>query len=421
VPLTLEDPRESSRPTGVDNGVIEEARVRQRRRRVTGAALGVVAACASIGLLLIGGRGGSSSGASGEARAGRPLKLALVRGRAFSGGQPALMGVTWSLQAGNVGVCVRVINRGHCNGQPPTRNYPLYGGPGGYSPEEKVGPQGEINAIFVGRGVAALRVAHLGTFRARSAPGLPPGAKQIVFYRPPGSRGSVLPPGVSPKVLVGFGHAKGGPALSETLLDSRGQPIHVGSSAGFTLPNSYWQGSQSPPAAGRCAMSSSLPGTRTDWGQVATVIAPDPSITTAAWLTCLHVGFSQAGASYETALLLNGRSPGARPAALWGAVALPGHPGIYEIPARQREIRIPPLTAAQARHDLAVDTKTVGRVKAEQIIRESDRRVFVDTFIPAGLARRVGPAWLLVNDGTSLAGRLAFLASLHVSKLNVGG
>ena len=419
MPLTLEQPRESSQPPGIDNGVIEEARVRQLRRRWIGGALAVVAAVALIGLLLIGGGSGSSSPPTSGGRSGPPLKLALEHGRAFIGGQPALMGVTWSLQAGNVGVCVRVISRGDCNGQPPTRAYPLYGGPDGFSPEERVGPEGEINAIFTGPGISALRVAHLGTFKAVPAQGLPPGAKQIVFYRPPGSRGSVLPPGMTPTMLRGFERAKAGPALTETLIDARGHAIHVGSAPVFTLPTSYWQGARSP-ANGRCAMSSSLRHTQTDWGQVTTAIAPDRSITTAAWLTCLHVWFTQGGTSYETALLLNARSPGSTPAALWGAVPLPGHAGIYEIPARQRKITVPPLTAAQTRHDLAANTKTVGRSKAEQIIRESDRRVFVDTFIPPGVARRVGPAWLLVDDGNSLAGRLAFLESLHVTKLNLG-
>jgi hypothetical protein len=85
------------------------------------------------------------------------------------------------------------------NGPLPTAAYPIYGGEGGFSPEEKVGPAGEIDAIFTGPGVAAMRVAHLGTFKAESAPGLPPGAKQIIFYRPPGSRGSVLPPDLVPR------------------------------------------------------------------------------------------------------------------------------------------------------------------------------------------------------------------------------
>ena len=418
MPVTLESPKESAPSTAIDNGIIEEARVRQRRRRVIGAALCGVAAAIAISLLSIGGGGGAGPGPSGDPQPGRPLKLTLVRGRAFIGGQPALMGVTWSLQAGNVGVCVGVTGT-DCNGPPPTAAYPVFGGGGGFGPEEKVGPQGEIDAIFTGPGVAAMRVAHLGTFRAESAPGLPPGAKQIVFYRPPGSPGTVLPPGMSPRVLQGFEHARRGPALTETLLDSHGHPIRIGSSPTFTLPNSYWQGSQAPPAAGRCAMSSSLPGVRTAWGEVATQIAGDRRITTPAWLSCLHVWFSQGGASYETAILLNGSSPGAAPAPLWGAIPVPGHPGIVEVPPIERAVHLPALSAAQEHRILAVDTKSSGRAHAEQILHESERRTFWEVFVPPGVARRVGPAWVLVNDGSSLAKRIAFLDSLHVSKLEL--
>jgi hypothetical protein len=411
--ITAEPPRE------IEDGVIEEARRRQRRRHGLGAALGALAATAIAAALLIGGGGSSNSRAPGVSEPGRPLKLTLLHGRAFSGNQQALMGVTWSLQAGNVGVCVRVISSGDCNGPPPTAGYPVYGGGGGYSPEEKVGPAGEIDAIFTGRGVAAMRVAHLGTFKATSAPGLPPGAKQIVFYRPPGSPGTVLPPGTSPKVLQGFEHAKQGPALTETLLDSHGHGIRVREPGTFTLPNSYWQGAQRMPAAGRCAMSSSLAGVRTEWGQVATVLAGDQHITTPAWLSCLHVWFSRGGASYETAILLNGMSPGSTPPRLWGAIPVPGRPGIVEIPPIQREFHMPALSAAQATRILTEDTKTVGRTRAERILRESQRRTFVDQFVPPGVARRVGPAWILVNGGGSLTKRIGFLDSLHITKLEL--
>ena len=74
------------------------------------------------------------------------------------------MGVAPSLQAGNVGVCVRVVSEEGCNGPFPSAAYPVYGGEGGFSPEEKVGLAGEIDAIFTGPGVAAMRVAHLGRY-----------------------------------------------------------------------------------------------------------------------------------------------------------------------------------------------------------------------------------------------------------------
>ncbi len=421
MPVTVAPPQTTpamtapSPPVEIQDGVIEEARRRQRRRRAAGIALGAGAAAIAIVALLIGGGGGGNAGAPGELSPRSPLKLTLVHGRVFIGGQPGLTGITPSLQAGNVGVCVRVASQGSC-GQLPSAAYPVYGG-SAFSPKEKVGPDGEIDAIFTGPSVVAMRVAHLGTFKAESAPGLPPDAKQIVLYRPPGSRGTVLAPGISPKILQGFEHAQGGPALTETLLDASGRAISVRRSPTFQLPNSYWQWPQTPPAQGSCAMNSSLEGVRLVWGMVAMKIAADPNITTPGWLSCLDTWFSRGTTSYEAAILLNAKSPGSTPAPLWSAIPVPGHPGIVEIPPVQRAVHLRPLSSAAARRILAVDTKLVGHARAEQILHESERRTVWDVLVPPTVARRVGPAWVLVRDGNGLAQRIAFLQALHVARI----
>jgi hypothetical protein len=429
VPVTIPPPSVAPLPAvEIDAGVIEEARQRQRRRRATGIAFGAAIVIAILALVIGGGGGGGdNSGAAGEPPSGRPLKLALVHGRALLGGQPALIGVTLSLQAGNVGVCVTVVSGGGCNGPLPSATYPVYGGEGVFSPEEKVGAEGEIDAIFTAPGVAAMRVAHVGTFKAERAPGLPPAAKQIVFYRPPGSRGTVLPPGSTPQILQRFERSRQGPALTETLLNASGRAIPIGHAPPtFVLPNSYWQGTQEPPTRGRCAMSSSLPGVRTEWGQVATEIAPDRDITEPGWLTCLHTWFSLDGASYETAILLNSKSPGRLPAMLWGAIPVSGHPGIVQIPPMQREFHFsfPKLSSAQAARDLAQVTKAEGRARAEQFLRQREQlsereQTYWEVFVPPTVARRVGPAWVLVRDGNSLAQRIKFLEGLHVTKIKL--
>jgi hypothetical protein len=425
VPVTVAPPQATPSPAveiegKIESGVIEEARRRQRRRRAAGVALsGGACVIAALLALLIGGGGGGQAGAPGEPSPGSPLRLALAHGRVLVGGQPALMGVTPSLEAGNVGVCVRVANQGGC-GPLPSAAYPIYGGHAeGIRVEEKVGPEGEIDAIFTGPGVAAMRVAHLGTFKAQPAPGLPPGAKQIVFYRPPGSRGSVLAPGLSPRILQGFEHARRGPALTETLLDASGRTIPVGTPPIFHLPNSYWQWPQAPPAQGRCAMSSSLRGTRPAWGMVATKIAGDPNIATPGWLSCLYAWFSRGATNYETAILLNAKSPGSAPAPLWGAIPVPGHPGIVEIPPVQRALHLAPLSPAEATRILTVDTRIGGRARAERVLHESERRPIWEVLVPPTVARRVGSAWLLVRYGDSLAQRLAFLEALHVTKIDL--
>jgi hypothetical protein len=413
---------------GPDAGVIDEARRRQRRRRGASAAFGVLAAIVA-GALWIGGGDGSARHGDGEPSAGaRPLKLALVRGQPFVGGKPALMGVAPSLQAGNVGVCVMVAGEGEgCNGPPPTRADPVYGGGDGWAPEERVGPAGEIDALFVGPGVAAVRVAHVGTFAAHHVAGLPPQAKEVLFYRAPGSRGSVLPPGMSASVLRGSERAQRGPALTETLLDASGRTMPVHSGGVFTLPNSYWQGTQAPPARARCAMRSSFAGVSTQWGEVADRIAGDHSVTVPAWLTCEHVWYRAGAQAFETAILLNASSPGATPAPLWGAVPVPGHPGIVQIPALQREIHVhipKPSSAALAR-ELARDTKLGGRAHAEELIHQVEKaasprgETYWQVFVPPTVARRVGPTWLLVRYGASLAQRIAFLDALHVTRVEL--
>jgi hypothetical protein len=290
-----------------------------------------------------------------------------------------------------------------------------------------VGPAGQIDALFTTARVAAVRVAHLGTFRARHAPGLPTGAREVLFYRPPGSHGSVLAPGISPLVIrSGFPNVHHGPALTETLLDASGRPIHVSEPSASTLPNSYWSGTQTPPARGRCALSSSFPGVKTGWGQVADTIEADRSLAVPAWLTCVHVWFSAGGSSYETALLLDASSPGGTPAPLWGAIPLPGHPGILEIPPEQRinHYYFPLPSRAVLARELARDTKIGGRALAEERIGQVRRlagkvQTYWEVLSPPTLARRVGPAWLLVRYGHSLAQRLAFLQALHVTKIEL--
>lgn len=109
---------------------------------------------------------------------------------------------------------------------------------------------------------------------------------------------------------------------------------------------------------------------------------------------------------------------------LWGAIPFPGHPGVVQIPAVQQEIhfRMPKLSSAQAARELARDTKMVGRKRAEMLLRQveqaSDKeQTRWDVFIPPALARRVGPAWILVRYGDSLAERIGFLEGLHVTKI----
>jgi hypothetical protein len=369
-----------------DAGVIEEARRRQRRRRLTGGAIGAVVAFGAGVTLFVGG-GGSSGAGDGRLAFRLAAKLTLVHGQPYSGGRPAYIGISPSLKAGNVGVEETVVDRGSGYGSPPTPGDPAYAGDG-WSPEKKVGPDGEIDAAFTGPAVAAVRVAHLGTFRTHRVAGLPLDVREAVFYRSPGAPGTVLPIGTSPAVLRSSEEAKHAPVLTETPLDAAGRPIPAREPPVFMLPAAYWQAPQTPSADGRCAVASTLPGVRGEWGETATEIAPDRHITTTAWLSCMDAWLARDGVSYEVALLLDAAAPGRPPAPLWGAVPVPGHPGVVQIRAVERQWRFP----------------VHGRL-----------RTFTSVYVPPAVARRVGPAWLIVRYGHTLAQRIAFLDALHVT------
>jgi hypothetical protein len=110
---------------------------------------------------------------------------------------------------------------------------------------------------------------------------------------------------------------------------------------------------------------------------------------------------------------------------LWGAIPVSGHPGVIQIPPVQREIhfRIPKRSPAQVARELARDTKKVGRARAEEEVRPAEqlsgKATFWEVFIPPTVARRVGPAWVLVRYGDSLTERLRFLQALQVTKIKL--
>lgn len=91
---------------------------------------------------------------------------------------------------------------------------------------------------------------------------------------------------------------------------------------------------------------------------------------------------------------------------------------------REVHIRFPRLSHKQAALELARATKRMGRTRALRNQRRvaqlaGKERTFWDVFIPSTVARRVGPAWVLVRYGNSLADRVRFLEALHVTKIEL--
>jgi hypothetical protein len=414
----------------IDAGVIEEARRRQRRRRLALAAGGVVLVAALALALARGEGGGGSSTAGGSPAPGAPLRLTFRAGHPYVDGLPYEFAVSPSLQAGNVGLCIAAQGHGtSCGGSYTGPGRPLSGAEG-FSPEFRVGVRGEVDFTLTGPGVAAVHVRDLGTFKTLPLPGLPPGDRAAVFYRPPDSLGTVLPPGMNPKTLsqVWVGAPLGGSAqlavpraLTQTLLDGAGRtlPVHSANAA-FQLPSSYWQAPARAPADGRCALSSGLSGVRDQWGLVATRIAPDRAVSGSAFLSCLQTWYARGSTAFQAAVLLNAQAPGRAPAPLWGATPVPGYPGVVQIKAV--EYPRAPLNRQRAASEVARVRRERGPAAARAAARSIAQLAAWSHWIvlaPASVARRVGDAWLLVQDGGSLAQRIAFLDSLRITRVDL--
>jgi hypothetical protein len=383
-----------ARGSEIDDGVIEEARRRQRRRQ-RGVWTAIVAAAAACVGLLLGTTGAGTTTPAGHAAAQLPqLRLAFVHGRPYVNGQPFVVSVTPSLRAGNVGMCVSAEGGGGCPTSYAGPGRPLYGAEGTQG-DGKVGPQGEIDYILTRPGVAAVRVKHTGTFKPIDLPGLPSGDRAVVFYRSPGSIGTVVPPEAARDFEQSHPPST---AITLTPLDPHGHPIPQRAGHMFQLPSRYWQQPAAPPAKASCALTSSLGQVSGAWGEVAMKIAPDTAVTGAAFLTCLETWYHHDGASLQAALLLNAQTPGRPPAPLWNVTPLTGHPGVVQIHGIYRRWNLTPAELKQRRRE------------------HPGAATFIETTLePPAVARRDGNAWLLVRYGRTLAERVRFLKSLHAT------
>ena len=170
---------------GLEGGVIEDARARQRRLRRRGAvaALGGAALVALI-IGLSGGGGASGGHARG---AGEPLRITFANGQFFAAGLPIMIAFTPGGYNGGGVAYFRyhgsfVVDDGAAGG----------GAAGGGArvlvrweslPADRDTP-GLIMVAIVGHGVAAAHAAGVGTFTARHVTGLPAGYRAVVFYYP---------------------------------------------------------------------------------------------------------------------------------------------------------------------------------------------------------------------------------------------
>lgn len=392
----------------IDDGVIEEARRRQRRRRVGRAGLLVAAGAVAAALLLGSGGSGRASIGSTPLRP-QPQRLTFVRGVPYVDGQIFPLAVRPYLGGVGVSLDMETLGGGTGGASYPGRGMPLFGDDG-WQPGP-VGSSGELDYVLAKPDVAAVRVPGVGLVKPVGLPELPPRIRAVVFYRPPGARGTIVPPGMTAASLnLGSSSL---PGLTLTPLDASGRPISTRPvPSPFTLPNIYWQRSATVPAGARCAIRSATRA-RVQRGIAASAITPDSAAVGPAFLNCLRVWYTVPGGAIQAAVLLNAQHPGAPPALLWGSYPLAGHPGLVEIPPiryKTRRVALGPQVIARL-------AKRYGKTVAQRMIDQL-RTAQVQVLGPRVLARRVGDAWLLVQNGT-LEQQLTFLKTLSITRLDL--
>ncbi len=214
--------------------------------------------------------------------------------------------------------------------------------------------------------VAAIRVSPTLTVDTRADSALPDGYRLALAIEQNSARGTL--------------HL-GAPYQQPVALDASGRAIAVKSALVVPFDAAVnWQraavGTQEPapnearrPPAGACEIdTSALAGSRPVGGRLVEHVRGFPALAGSAYLTCAETHFDYHGAAVTAGLLLDARQPGTAPASFPYATAL--SPSVENV---------------------------------EQ----------PDWSLATFSARRVGPAWLVVQSAGSLAQRLAILGQLR--------
>jgi hypothetical protein len=320
--LMAEDPAGPTGPTptttGPDQGVIEEARRRQRARRIRAVSAATIAIAAAAGFLV------AMSGRSTPREA--PLRLPPeppLSARRLTAGSINVQ-LSPNLEGGQAGWCVTILYRsgggsGIC-GPLPTVGHPLLAGASWWAHGDSDVTTTEITAS---------RVAHFlvnGTRRVatKALPGLPYGLRVAIIHTPlHGSADRLAAVATRSPTLVP--------------LDARGKPIAESRDYGAS-----WFRDWNRPAAqlkGPCQLHvSGLGGITAEWGQVATALRPYPArIVGHGFLSCMDTEYSLAGRGIRASVLLDAANPGrTAPSPIPGMVAIPHLPGFYNDGTGQR-------------------------------------------------------------------------------------
>ncbi len=291
---------QSAKPPGpeVEAGVIDDARKRQRQRRLRvlyGASAGLVLAAGSIGSLL----GGSHR--TGHRAGERPLALEHVLAKR----RPAPL-ISPGLDGGSYGWAVEADDGGGscCTLPVASAGGVQIGAVAFWSPAKH---EDTITAL-VSSGVA--RFAEAGTRVQTTTLEAFPDGLRLTRIR-----------------VIATSDAHGGLRA----LSARGTELGYLPQGGSRSNARWWQSPSTPPA-GPCQLDAAgVSGLTAQWGQIAASIKPYPrKIIGRAFFSCASTEYYLHRWPLETAILLDAQHPGSPPAAIPGMHAVPGAPGVYE-------------------------------------------------------------------------------------------
>jgi hypothetical protein len=317
-----------------------------------------------------------------------------------------------SLTAGTAGLCVSAIgftSFGGCQTPEPypQADIPLQAAEGGFPIPSAdlpahVARGGPIYQLVAAAGVAAVRVGDLATIRAQDAPDLPPGDKVVIFRVAAGDAAKFQVPGQFSPV-----NSHSSDTIVLTALNGAGRPIRAAGAAVLNRlalplwPHVPWPTGELATGQRRACVvtGGSLDGTQDIFGVATRALTAQAAAAPSAFLVCAREWDVVGGRWFEVSVLLNARHPGTRPAPLWGATHVAGHPGVVVIRAPSRRWERDTTAGAPP----IVDMRAPG--------------------IPITiLARRVGDAWLttgavLPGPAPTLRQSLEVLASLRITRL----
>ena len=321
MPALLEDGRSAAvlegLTAGPEQGVIEEARRRQRLRRgrATLGGLAVIAGIAGVGLVLS--AGGSSAGRRHSARlerAGIAYSRAAKRSRFDVRLSPVLTG-------GSYGWCVAVKEKGdtfaeadgEC-GTAPVVSRPL-------ATELTIGSaKSDRESIVV---LSTPRVAAVEVN----------GRRRVATVAPAG-----LPYGLRvARIVIPLPRRAGSLGVKSSFTSLRSPKLAALNARGQVIPDTVVRepaGIVNRSGRGPCALhAAGVPGLAAQWSHLAGAIRPFPGkLVGRAFFSCIDTEYYLRHWPIDAAILLDAAHPGAQPAAIPGLTPVPGARGYFNGP-----------------------------------------------------------------------------------------